>query len=165
MRFIFVLIAACVAVGCDRAASDAPAVRKLLPGDAPRILDGADSLIVYSLDPDVMAEGEPRFHGYVIRSTRTVDDRDLKRRVAAAVFAGVAEGGARAACFDPRHGVRATRGGASVDLVICFECSQVRGYPPGAQTSAAISDAAKAVLDGVLASPATRQARDGAEGG
>ena len=31
-------------------------------------------------------------------------------------------------CFDPRHGIRATAAGKTVDLVICFECSWVYSY-------------------------------------
>jgi hypothetical protein len=30
-----------------------------------------------------------------------------------------------ARCFEPRHGIRATDGKKSVDLVICFECGWV----------------------------------------
>lgn len=33
-----------------------------------------------------------------------------------------------AACFDPRHGVRAVHGGHTVDLVICFECLSLKVY-------------------------------------
>jgi len=33
-----------------------------------------------------------------------------------------------AKCFDPRHGIRATAKGKTVDLVICFECNWVYVY-------------------------------------
>jgi hypothetical protein len=155
----------CVASACDRTPSNAPAVKQLLTGDARQILYDADSLIVYSLNPDDLAAGEPRFHDYVVRSSRTVDNADVRRRIASAVIAGVAEEGDRAACFDPRHGVKATRGGASVDLLICFECSQVRAYRSDAQTSAATSNAAKGLLDEALAIPASQAARPGGAGG
>ena len=32
------------------------------------------------------------------------------------------------ACFNPRHGIRATQGSNSLDLLICFECSQVYSF-------------------------------------
>jgi hypothetical protein len=77
----------CVALACDRTPRNAPAVRQLLPGDALQIIDRADSLIVYSLNPDDAVEGEPRFHDYVVRSSRTVDNADVRRRIAAAATA------------------------------------------------------------------------------
>ena len=35
------------------------------------------------------------------------------------------------ACFRPRHGIHATRGQKVVDLLVCFECSQVEVYSGG----------------------------------
>jgi hypothetical protein len=34
------------------------------------------------------------------------------------------ENSRRLKCFDPRHGIRVTRGGVTVDFVICFQCFQ-----------------------------------------
>jgi len=33
-----------------------------------------------------------------------------------------------AKCFDPRHGIRATHEGKTVELVICFQCAQFNVY-------------------------------------
>jgi hypothetical protein len=38
-----------------------------------------------------------------------------------------------AKCFDPRHGIRATHGGKTVELVICFHCSQFILYVGSAE--------------------------------
>jgi hypothetical protein len=38
-------------------------------------------------------------------------------------------------CFNPRHGISATRGDQKVDLVICFECRQTRIYFNDRKTS------------------------------
>ena len=36
--------------------------------------------------------------------------------------------GDAAACFNPRHGLRVTRNGKTIDFVICFECFQVKVF-------------------------------------
>ena len=36
--------------------------------------------------------------------------------------------GEAAACFNPRHGIRVKSGDKTVDLVICFECLQVKSF-------------------------------------
>ena len=42
------------------------------------------------------------------------------------VYQGVrSSNGTVAACFNPRHGIHATRQGRTVDLLICFECLQI----------------------------------------
>lgn len=37
-----------------------------------------------------------------------------------------------AACFNPRHGLRAVHAGHTVDLVICFECLTLEVFADGA---------------------------------
>lgn len=60
--------------------------------------------------------------------------------------------GPGARCFVPRHGIHATRGSSSVDLLICFECSWVRVFEGTATTpQVAVTTAdPQAVFDRVL---------------
>ncbi len=72
------------------------------------------------------------FHGYRILGAADVDDPTTRRRIVELVYDGV-DGNTTtvAACFDPRHGIRATQGDRSIDLVICFECLQLKLYDSG----------------------------------
>jgi hypothetical protein len=56
-------------------------------------------------------------------------------------------------CFEPRHGVRAMAGGKTVDLVICFACSEVQVWSDDGKDLeglALIGDSAQAAFDKVL---------------
>ena len=61
------------------------------------------------------------------------------------VDSAIREGGRQAKCFNPRHGLRATKAGVMRDLVICFECHNVS--IEGEDQMRAISDSAAASLD------------------
>jgi len=63
---------------------------------------------------------------------RTVIEGGVKReRVISAIERGIAEGGWPPDCFDPRHAIHATQNERTVDLLICFRCSQVMVYLDG----------------------------------
>lgn len=99
------------------------------------ILSAADSWTIYALDP-YPHEAPPTeghdFHGYNVRGETTLTDLATRAEVAAALVAGMAGNDDMvAACFDPRHGIRATTDVGTVDLVICFECLQIYVYEPG----------------------------------
>ena len=55
-----------------------------------------------------------------------VKDAESQKKILA--VAETIKVGTGAKCFDPRHGIRVTTGGKSVDLIICFECSWVYVY-------------------------------------
>lgn len=99
------------------------------------ILSAAESWTIYALDPyphEVPPTEGRDFHGYHVRGEATLTDLATRAEVAAALIAGM-EGNDDmvAACFDPRHGIRATSASGTVDLVICFECLQVYVFEPG----------------------------------
>jgi hypothetical protein len=52
---------------------------------------------------------------------------DAARGAVGALVGGIRPG-VGAKCFEPRHGVRATAGDATVDLVVCFACAWVYVY-------------------------------------
>jgi hypothetical protein len=100
-----------------------------LPDKARAILAKADQVELYSLDPvNPVKKGEKGFHDWKVLG-KTALKRDARKRVLAALEKGIAESkGEAAKCFQPRHGIRATDKGKTVDLVICFECLQVYVY-------------------------------------
>lgn len=113
-------VAAALMVGCG----------SKIPEPARTALEGADQLELLSIDPSRRREtSADDFHGWRVLGRTQVQDADARKRLAAALRKGAGESdGSVAACFSPRHGVRATHAGKTVDLVICFECLQVKVY-------------------------------------
>jgi len=87
-----------------------------------------ESLTILALEPSLgPAETLPpdvdAFHGYRVNGRAEVSDPAERRRLLALVEKGMADSDdRRAACFAPRHGIRARGPGGAVDLVICYEC-------------------------------------------
>jgi len=108
-----------------------------LAPEAVAVLDAPDSFYLYSLHPEPFAlrpqtpqeaTNEVRrlgenYHGFEILGRVEVVDPVQRKELVDALKQGVSEGkGPAPACFNPRHGIRAMKGGVTVDLVICFEC-------------------------------------------
>jgi hypothetical protein len=106
--------------------------QNIIPDEARVILEHADQFELLSLNPRLQ-EGprERSFHGYLVLGKTVVRDAEDQKYIVSAFERGVAEnGGVAAACFNPRHGIRANSGGRRVDFVICFECRQVQVFGP-----------------------------------
>ena len=58
----------------------------------------------------------------------TVKDAEARKKVVSEFLKGMEGKIDPARCFNPRHGIRATHDGKTVDLVICFECLQVKSF-------------------------------------
>jgi len=151
--FIAVGVVVLVSAGTGRAADNA------LPAKARAVLEKAETLDVYSLDPDTerdVTEERPKtgFRGWKILGKTTVQDADARKALLSALDKAVAGAPPRSKkCFEPRHGVRATAGGKTVDLVICFACSEVQVWSDGGvdlEGSARIADSAQPAFDKVL---------------
>lgn len=96
------------------------------------------SLVDYGDDPFAPDAPEPKplktafgdLHGYPVLGICKITASDelavVRKAVSSLDAAGHRWGGAIAACFDPRHGVRIRSGGMTYDLLICYECSQVQ---------------------------------------
>src|SRR6266542_3342151 len=98
---------------------------KTFPGDSYSIFNGSQRLTLFSLDPSPV-EGEKSketFHGYKVLGKVLIADPGLQTDVKKSLYRAINYGSMPAACFNPRHGLRAEMNGKSVDLVICFECS------------------------------------------
>ena len=97
-------------------------------------LDGLihkDGLItVYSLDPQpVDAAGPNEFHGYKILGKKEVHDAGDRKELLAKLADSIRQSdGLSDRCFIPRHGVRLSSNGKTIDWVICFECKSGRRY-------------------------------------
>jgi hypothetical protein len=124
-----------------------------LPDAAKAVLDNAASLEIYSLQPEQAKPGADEsklFHGYPILAKATVKDED-KKKVLEALYKGIADNkGIAANCFIPRHGLRATNEGKTIDLVICFECLQVDLWDGKDRTRVLITASPRNVLNEFL---------------
>ena len=102
-----------------------------LPTNASRALRNAETLELFSLDPEIRdkTDDPTTFHGWVILGSTKLQDGNLRDSLIDALEKGVAENdGAAAGCYDPRHGIRGTYNGKQHDFVICFQCFQARWY-------------------------------------
>jgi hypothetical protein len=101
-----------------------------IPADAKAILDKAEQIELLSLYPaNDKEKGKEFFHEYPILGKVVVKDEKTRKALVAALEKGAKENkGVGANCFIPRHGIRATAGGKTLELVICFQCLQVHGY-------------------------------------
>jgi len=105
-----------------------------LPSDTVAILESAPELTVYSIAPEATPreklDQKKAFHGH--RILRRVDIKgETKSELLGKLYTAVGENPPPARCFVPRHGIHAQSGSRSVDMVICFECSQARIYVDG----------------------------------
>jgi hypothetical protein len=120
------------------------------------------TFVLYSIDPDrepkdeqeaaaADAAGE-RFRGFYVRGSAAINDPAERAKLLDALRDGIANNdGAVAACFNPRHGIRAGDGGPRVDYLICFECRHVHVFEAGKpQRYAVTSDAPAAVFNAQL---------------
>jgi hypothetical protein len=124
-----------------------------IPDELRAILEKAEQFELLSLSPDRPQE-QPKvaFHGWKVLGKTTVKDAETRRKLVTAFKKGVAENnGIVAACFNPRHGIRVTADGKTVDFVICFECDQVQAFVGDKKEPGfLITDSPQAVFDGVL---------------
>ena len=128
-----------------------PGSRNEIPLQAKIILENADHLEVLSLDPEPHSEkSNDAFHGYTVLSRVVVTSSDTRKVLVSAFERAVEENDGRvAACFNPRHGLRASKAAKHEDFVICFECAQVKAVGD-VGGSFLISGSAAPVFDGVL---------------
>jgi hypothetical protein len=128
-----------------------------VPEQAAAILEKADQIELYSLEPepDARTAKDPkvnRFHDWVVLGKTVLKNARTRKQALDALDESVGTG-LKAKCFDPRHGIRASHGGKTVDVVICFECGHVYFYfDPGKEdhTKGSIGKGTQPVLDAIL---------------
>src|SRR5262249_42133996 len=117
------------------------------------ILDKAQQYELISLDPSREGDDKDKdkFHGWKVLGQTAFKDADLRKKVLDALVKGIQENdGIAAACFNPRHGLRAVHDGKTVDLVICFECLQVQVFVDGKKSGVLTSESPQPLLDMIL---------------
>lgn len=101
-----------------------------IPATAAAALEKADHFELLAIDPKHQNE-KPKddFHGWRILGRTTIKDSTTRKKLVAALRQGAAENDGRFAnCFNPRHGIRVTHDGKTIDFLICFECMRVEIY-------------------------------------
>ncbi|MBL8859946.1 MAG: hypothetical protein JNL28_15670 [Planctomycetes bacterium] len=138
------------------------AVDNRLPKEAERVLIGATSLELMALDPTPLAltPGDARaadqLHGYAITGRARLTDPQRCTEVADLILRAVRESDGRAAaCFNPRHGIRAVYEGRTLELVICFECLSMQVFgdalgASGAQQNVLISNSGEGSINRIF---------------
>src|SRR5262249_15420308 len=101
-----------------------------LPGSAQTILEKADRIELFSLDPETKHwKSGTGLYGWQILGSTILEDEVTRHRVVSALLKGIKESdGSELKCFWPRHGIRATYQGKTADFVICFHCLFMKTY-------------------------------------
>ena len=107
-------------------------LQKSLPAEAHTILENSSQLTLFSVEPrENWGRKRPNFHFHAILGQTVISQPETKRALLASLYDGFVPGdapGIMAGCFNPRHGIRATQHGKTVDLLICFSCHQFELY-------------------------------------
>jgi hypothetical protein len=130
-------------------------------GRGTQLPDDPDELTLFSIDGPTWEKQEGHLLpeqqknglllGYPILGKVEITDRDQRRAVAAAVIEGTKYKGSVAACFYPRHAIRAVKAGQVIQVVICFECLRYQSYRGDQKAgSGGISGDAQPLLDKLL---------------
>jgi hypothetical protein len=108
-----------------------PVTRRLylpFPDELWARIEHADSLTVYLLHPAPRPRaGGPTFHGYPVLGRVEVDDSAIAG-VVERLRKGLYGRSSPKRCWIPHHGVRASAGRQSVDLVLCFMCEVMQHF-------------------------------------
>ena len=125
-------------------------------GDPIAGLGTPDTVTLYSLDGLRYGEVDPswtgeRFHATKVFGKVEVTDADKRRELIAALKSGAeARPKVMIACFWPRHGLRITEGGRTVDVLICFQCQNTKTHQGDSTWDGAFSSRAEPAFDAVL---------------
>ena len=121
-------------------------------------LENSEHFTLYSLAPYENPEAQSvsktlqnnhRFHGYAIIGQAPIDDAKTRHQLLNSLYEG-ADNDRHLTCFDPHHGIRATRGNQTMDLVICFACSTMKVSGNVANDSIYIDSTQRGTFDHVL---------------
>jgi hypothetical protein len=165
MRTLVIWICVTVAplCGCNSRRSDVTAGSQWseVPADARSVLESADRLVLYSLDPlrDIERTDDERakpFDGEMLRDWRVlgkveISDRKQIERLSEAFKSEVQNSdGSVAACFWPRHAIRATRDGKEAEFILCFECLRAQAHSGSEEHVVPLEGKRKNVFDAPL---------------
>lgn len=115
-------------------------VGAVLSAEARGILAAPERVTLYSIQPGIWREygygrntdPSPLAHALAALKAKTgvlgslaIDDPAPRADLLESLYAGLIEQGPGAHCYDPRHALVYERGGKTVVVCICFECSYV----------------------------------------
>lgn len=113
-----------------------PGIKDAKATELEKVIRGAERIEVFSLHPypeldasgKMIDHGEGRqLHQWRILGKGEVVDAAEKDQLAVSLGAGIrANDGNAALCFSPRHAMRCFTGEKHTDIIICFECWQLR---------------------------------------
>jgi hypothetical protein len=114
-------------------------VAKALPGNYRDVLENADKFELLTLAcpnedlPQGFDGSETVGPRYRIVDRREIDDPELRLTLVNAFYEAVrgGEDNVGTACFEPHHGIRATKGGETVTVLVCFMCHNFYVLPDG----------------------------------
>jgi hypothetical protein len=132
--------------------------------DARAVLEKAAEWELLALDPNTDRKPDPKdaFRGWKILGKTTVKDADTRKALLAALDKGIADHAEKrrkelekgllreSGCFQPRHGLRATASGQTVEVLICFECDPVYFYFGERRGAVATDESPQGAFDKVL---------------
>lgn len=118
------------------------------PKDAQGVFEDSQELTLYSIETIVRSsDDEPsavdmqnieQFHGYRVLGKVVIRDPIVRAQIKKFLYRSIDEGFAPAACFNPRHGIRAVQNNRVVEMIICFECGQMGVYADGQEGHAIV---------------------------
>ena len=146
-RFCLAGIVSLLALPTGACADDPPAWK-----DARAVLEKAMEWELLALDP-FTEKPDPKdaFRKWKVLGKTAVKAADSRKTLLAALDKGIADKAEQkrkerekgivteSGCFQPRHGIRATAGGQTVEVLICFECTPVEFFL-GERKGAAFTD-------------------------
>lgn len=119
----------------------------------------SDSFILYSLEPQsaignsqTLMHSTGKFHGNTVLGKIQIADPQVKAKLVNSLYNGIENNqGFAAACFNPRHGIRAMKGWRTIDVVICFECGHIDFHQYGRSSGLVnIDPTPQQIFDSVL---------------
>jgi hypothetical protein len=125
---------------------------RLFPEKHRRILEEAAELEMFSIGGTAGQKAEEEFRYFGVVGKMRVTDGRIKAELVSALFDGVATPSNMMGCFKPHHGVRATHEGKTVDLLICFECQNFKGFAESGEFGGAISKLPEDLFNRILTS-------------
>lgn len=101
------------------------------------VLLGADSMTIFQIADDEKT---------VVREVE-IRGVDSQQELAIVLIKGIEEADDHDRCFTPNHGLRAERGGSTLKLHICFECSWIWAWGNGEHLDFSTTRLAEPIFD------------------
>ncbi len=93
-------------------------------------LNSADSMILYAISPDPVPDSKGNFYDYHVISSTELKTAKGRRILVACLRHAIDCAKDSAACFNPHHAIRASKGSQAHEFLICFECGEVSELGP-----------------------------------